>query len=271
MTLQINGLVELARKENDYITINFLQWFLTEQLEEVSSMDNLLKILERAGNDLLQADEYLARVGVRAIPTPPKESNFGGRRPPLQSEDGMSFKDHFSKQAADYAKFRPRYPRELFEYLGNIAPSRQLAWDCGTGNGQASVGLATAFDRVIATDASEKQIANAQPHERVEYRAAPAESSGIASETVDLIMVAQVLHWFDLDRFYDEVRRVLKKNSVLAASAYNLLHIEPAIDEVINRYYYEVVGPYWLPERKLVENFAELPFPFHELDLPDSK
>jgi SAM-dependent methyltransferase len=181
----------------------------------------------------------------------------------------MSFKDHFSKQAADYAKFRPRYPRELFEYLGNIAPSRQLAWDCATGNGQAAVGLATAFAGVIATDASEKQIANAQPHERVEYRAAPAESSGIASETVDLIMVAQALHWFDLDRFYDEVRRVLKKNSVLAASAYNLLHIEPAIDEVINRYYYEVVGPFWPPERKLVENFAELPFPFHELDPPE--
>jgi SAM-dependent methyltransferase len=181
----------------------------------------------------------------------------------------MSFKDHFSKQAGDYAKFRPRYPRKLFEYLGSIAPSRQLAWDCGTGNGQASVGLATAFDRVIATDASEKQIANAQPHERVEYRAAPAESSGIASETVDLIMVAQALHWFDLDRFYDEVRRVLKKNSVLAASAYNLLRIEPAIDEVINRYYYEVVGPFWLPERKLVENFSELPFPFHELDPPE--
>lgn len=181
----------------------------------------------------------------------------------------VAFKDHFSKHAADYAKFRPRYPRELFEYLGNIAPSRQLAWDCGTGNGQASVGLATAFDRVIATDASEKQIANAQPHERVEYRAAPAESSGIASATVDLIMVAQALHWFDLNRFYTEARRVLKPNGVLAASAYNLLHIEPAIDEVINRYYYEVVGPFWLPERKLVENFAELPFPFHELDPPE--
>src|SRR5882724_5564396 len=180
----------------------------------------------------------------------------------------MSFKDHFSKQAADYAKFRPRYPRELFEYLGNIAPSRQLAWDCGTGNGQASAGLATAFDRVIATDASEKQIANAQPHERVEYRAAPAESSGIASETVDLIMVAQALHWFDLDRFYDEVRRVLKKNSVPAASAYNLLHVEPAIDEVINRYYYEVVGPFWPQERKLVEKFEELPLPFSEIQAP---
>jgi ferritin len=73
VTNQINGLVELARKENDYITINFLQWFLTEQLEEVSSMDNLLKIIERAGTDLLQADEYLARVGLRTMPEPPKQ------------------------------------------------------------------------------------------------------------------------------------------------------------------------------------------------------
>ena len=73
VTNQINGLVELARKENDYITINFLQWFLTEQLEEVSSMDNLLKIVDRAGDNLLQADEYLARVGVRPMPQPRNE------------------------------------------------------------------------------------------------------------------------------------------------------------------------------------------------------
>ena len=70
VTHQINALVELARSENDYITINFLQWFLTEQLEEVSSMDNLLKIVQRAGNNLLQADEYLARVGVRPMAAP---------------------------------------------------------------------------------------------------------------------------------------------------------------------------------------------------------
>src|SRR5437867_9645499 len=171
----------------------------------------------------------------------------------------MTFKDHFSRQAADYAKFRPGYPQELFQYVGSVAPSRQLAWDCGTGNGQAAVGLASVFDRVIATDASEKQITNAEPHQRVDYRVAPAENSGIKSETIDLIMVAQALHWFDLDRFYAEARRVLKPNGVLAASAYNLLHIEPAIDEVINRYYYDVVGPFWPPERKLVENFAPSP------------
>jgi SAM-dependent methyltransferase len=124
------------------------------------------------------------------------------------------------------------------------------------------------FDRVIATDASEKQIANAQSHNIVEYRVASAENSGIGSETIDLIMVAQALHWFDLDRFYAEARRVLKSDGVLAASAYNLLHVEPAIDEVVNRYYYEVVGPFWPPERKLVEQFADLPFPFDETDAP---
>jgi SAM-dependent methyltransferase len=180
----------------------------------------------------------------------------------------MTFKDHFSRQAADYAKFRPRYPREMFEYLGAVAPRYKLAWDCGTGNGQAAVQLAEVFDRVIATDASDKQIANAQPHDRVEFRVAPAENSGIESETLDLIMVAQALHWFDLDRFYAEVRRVLKPDGVLAASAYNLLQIEPAIDEIVNRYYYDVVGPFWPPERALVETFAELPFPFLEIQMP---
>ena len=145
----------------------------------------------------------------------------------------MTFKDHFSKQGGSYAKFRPRYPQKLFDYLGSIAPSRQLAWDCGTGNGQAAVGFASVFDRVIATDASENQIANAQSHKIVEYRVAPAENSGIGSETIDLIMVAQALHWFDLGHFYAEVRRVLKNNGVFAASAYNLLHVEPAIDEVV--------------------------------------
>ena len=181
----------------------------------------------------------------------------------------MTFKDHFSRQAADYAKFRPGYPRELFDYLGSIAPSRQLAWDCGTGNGQAAVALASVFDRMIATDASEKQIANAQPDERVEYRVASAEESGLESGTIDLIMVAQALHWFDLPRFYEEVPRVLKSNGVFAASAYKFFHITPEIDRLVNhRYYDKVVGSFWPAERALVEKFEELPFPFSEIQTP---
>jgi SAM-dependent methyltransferase len=156
----------------------------------------------------------------------------------------------------------------MFEYLGRIAPSRQLAWDCGTGNGQAAVGLAAVFDRVVATDASEKQIANAQSHERVDYRVAPAESSSLESDTVDLLMVAQALHWFELDRFYAEACRILKPDGVLAATAYNLLQISPGIDQVVNRYYYEIVGPFWPAERALVERFRELPFPFREKKTP---
>ena len=124
------------------------------------------------------------------------------------------------------------------------------------------------FDHVVATDASEKQISNAQPHRRVEYRVAPAENSGINSGTVDLLMVAQALHWFDLDRFYVEARRVLKPNGAVAVSAYLFAQIDPAVDAVVNQYYSEVVGPFWAPERRLVENFADIPFPFHEIDPP---
>jgi SAM-dependent methyltransferase len=180
----------------------------------------------------------------------------------------VNFKDHFSKQAARYAKFRPRYPEKLFEYLGSIAPSRQLAWDCGTGNGQAAIGMAAIFDRVIATDASEKQIANAQENERVVYRVATAEESGLESATIDVVTVTQAVHWFDLDRFYAEAVRVLKPNGIIALSAYLFAQIKPEIDQVVSRYYHDVVGPFWAPERKMVENFSDIPFPFQKIDPP---
>ena len=181
----------------------------------------------------------------------------------------MAFKDHFSKHAVDYAKFRPRYPREMFKHLGTVAPSKKLAWDCATGNGQAAVELANVFEYVIATDASDKQIANAESHKRVEYRVASAEDSGMEPESADLIMVAQALHWLDHSRFYPEVRRVLKTNGVFAASAYKFFHITPQIDEIVNqRYYKTVVGPCWPPERVLVEKFDEVPFPFPEVKTP---
>ena len=176
------------------------------------------------------------------------------------------FKDHFSKQAAEYAKFRPRYPKELFRWLASIAPSKKLGWDCATGSGQAAIQLAEVFERVIATDASAKQIANAEEHPRVEYRVASAENSGLESSSVDLIAVAQALHWFDLDSFYSEVRRISKPGGVIAATAYKLAKVSPKIDALVNHYYSDVVGPYWPEERRLVEEFEDLPFPFAELE-----
>jgi SAM-dependent methyltransferase len=156
----------------------------------------------------------------------------------------------------------------LFGYLGSIAPATNLAWDCATGSGQAAVDLAEVFSRVIATDASEKQIANAERHPRVEYRVAAAEKSGLEAASVDLIMVAQALHWFDLDRFYAEARRVLKPRGLLAATAYKLATVSPEIDAIVNEYYSDIVGPYWPAERVLVEKFEELRFEFPELETP---
>lgn len=132
----------------------------------------------------------------------------------------MKFKDHFFGHAANYAKFRPNYPRELFEYLASIAPGRGRAWDCATGNGQAAVGLSAFFECVIATDASEKQILGASRSERIEFRVAAAEKSGLESKSIDLVTVAQALHWFDLNAFYAEVIRVLKPRGILAAWCY---------------------------------------------------
>ena len=121
----------------------------------------------------------------------------------------MTFKDHFSGLAADYAQYRPRYPGALFDYLAKTTPAQKRAWDCACGSGQATLDLAERFEAVIATDASAKQIAAARPHPRVTYAVGRAEDSGLEDNSVDLITVAQSLHWFDLNLFYGEVRRVL--------------------------------------------------------------
>ncbi len=160
-----------------------------------------------------------------------------------------TFADHFSAASADYARYRPDYPDRLFAYLADRAPGRRRAWDCATGNGQAARGLARHFAEVIATDASAQQIASAPPHRRVSYRVAPAEDSGLPDESVELITVAQALHWFDRPRFWPEARRVLVPRGVIAVWCYDLLSIDAEVDAVVGRLYRDVVGPYWPPER----------------------
>lgn len=190
---------------------------------------------------------------------------------PEHDENRMTFKDHFSETAAGYVRFRPRYPETLFHYLADAAPRRVRAWDCATGSGQAAIGLAKHFERVIATDASAGQIAHALPNPRVDYRVAPAEKSGLEPESVDLVTVAQALHWFDIPAFFQEVKRVLVPGGLLAVWCYQLFTIDPEIDRIVLRFYTETVGRYWPPERKMIEEgYRSISFPsaFTELRTP---
>ncbi|MEO8189266.1 MAG: class I SAM-dependent methyltransferase [Acidobacteriota bacterium] len=179
------------------------------------------------------------------------------------------FPDHFSGHASDYARHRPDYPESLFDFLAAASPARRLAWDCATGSGQAAMPLAARFDHVIATDASEKQIAEGGPDPRIDYRVAPAEESSVADRSVDLITVAQALHWFDRHRFWKEAERVLVPRGVIAVWAYDLPSVSGPVDPVVRRLAREVVGPWWPAERRIVdEGYGRLEFPFEELPAP---
>jgi SAM-dependent methyltransferase len=187
----------------------------------------------------------------------------------MESETPAGFKDHFSGHAAAYRAFRPTYPPELFAFLAASAPARELAWDCGTGSGQAAAPLAAHFARVLATDASAEQIANADRHPNVEYAVAPAEACPLPSASADLILVAQALHWFDHDRFYSEVRRVGKPGAVIAATCYYAPSVAPEIDPILRRWE-DFIRPYWTPERVWVDDgYRTIPFPFPELAAPE--
>jgi SAM-dependent methyltransferase len=181
----------------------------------------------------------------------------------------VAFKDHFSAQAGQYTRFRPRYPHQLLEFLAESVPVRHRAWDCGTGNGQAALALAEFFDQVVATDPSPQQIAHASPHPKVTYLVSTAEQCPLPTATVDLVGVAQALHWFDLERFYAEVRRVARAGGTLAVWSYGLATITTEVDDVVAYLYEDVLGHYWPPERKVVEKgYATIPFPFVELAVP---
>ena len=180
-----------------------------------------------------------------------------------------SFKDHFSDAPAEYARARPTYPVELFERLRALSPDAATVWDCATGNGQAAVELADRFPRVIANDASAEQLAHAARRPNIDYRVAPAEASGLEHASVDLVTVAQALHWFDHDAFWSEVASVARPDALLAAWCYGLHEIEPAIDRAVRRHYDHVVGAYWTPERAHIDAaYATIDCPFVELDAP---
>ena len=180
-----------------------------------------------------------------------------------------SFQDRFSARAGGYAAYRPSYPAELFRWLAESSPGRDLAWDCGTGTGQAAIGLAPYFGRIVATDASASQLEHAKAAPNIEYRVAPAESSDLGDGSVALVTVAQALHWFDRPRFFAEAGRVLQPGGLLACWMYNMMQVDREFDRLVAHLYTDIVGPFWPGDRVLVDqNYRTIEFPFPEFEPP---
>jgi hypothetical protein len=180
-----------------------------------------------------------------------------------------AFVDAFSDTAELYARTRPAYPEALFAELAALAPSRRCAWDCGTGNGQAALGLARHFEHVEASDPSAEQIAHALPDARVRYSVATAEQSGLAAGSADVISVAQALHWFDLDRFHAEARRVARAGAIVAVYGYSWFYISPDIDVLVDRWLLRPVEAWWPPGNRLLwDGYSTIAFPYAEVRPP---
>lgn len=178
-------------------------------------------------------------------------------------------KDNFSDNTPAYARFRPGYPEELVHYLLEHTPVHKTAWDCGTGNGQLAKKLAPHFDTVYATDISLPQLDQAMAADNIIYRQSPAEKTNFSDKQFDLVTVAQAVHWFRFDAFYQEVYRTLKDDGLLLITGYSLLHVNPEIDQVIRHFYTDIVGPYWDRERKYIDElYLTIPFPFQDIPSP---
>ena len=183
----------------------------------------------------------------------------------------MDYIKHFNQQSASYLLFRPDYPEALFAYLLNFVNTPHRVWDCGTGNGQAAVALANYFEQVIATDISQAQLDVAPKHTKIRYLCCAAEKTSIKDNSVDLIVIAQALHWFNFDSFYQEVHRVGKKTGLIAAWCYSLGKFDSVVDNIINTLYSDILGDdYWPAERRYIdEQYQTIPFPFTKIKTPD--
>jgi SAM-dependent methyltransferase len=181
----------------------------------------------------------------------------------------VSFHDYFSDHSKLYASARPSYPEELFRFVASIAPAHERAWDCATGNGQAAIGLARYFAEVEATDASNDQIANAVARPNITYSVRSAEESGFPPRCFDAVCVASAIHWFDYERFYPEVKRVLRPGGAIAAWGYDHLRVSPEFDAEFERRVERVIAPYWPPRKKLLhDGYRDVPFPFERIEPP---
>ena len=177
-------------------------------------------------------------------------------------------KDLFSHHAPQYAQFRPVYPKELYDFIFEHVKYFERAWDAGTGNGQAAYELAKKFKTVIATDISATQLNHAIKKDNINY-ALGGEVLEEPEQSVNLITIAQAIHWFDIDRFFRSVKKVGKPDATIAVWGYGLLRVNTGIDFIIDNFYKNIIGSYWDPERKMIDtHYQTIPFPFQEIKAP---
>jgi len=175
-------------------------------------------------------------------------------------------KDNFTSIASGYSQFRPHYPEAIIDCIVSFVKEKNTALDIATGNGQVAKKLAKHFETVYGTDISAKQIEHAAVADNIIYKVESAEETHFRDRQFDLITVAQSIHWFDFERFYKEVYRILKPEGVFAVLGYGLFSTNPETDSILSDYYYNIVGPYWDSERKyLDENYETIPFPLNEI------
>jgi ubiquinone/menaquinone biosynthesis C-methylase UbiE len=179
-------------------------------------------------------------------------------------------KDNFSQDSDNYARYRPTYPQELYDFLYTNLASKEKAWDCATGTGQVAKELANYFTEVQATDISKSQLKEAPKRKNIHYSLQSAEASGFNNKEFDLITVGQAIHWFNFEKFFKEAKRCLKPNGILAIFGYGLLKISSEIDVIIFEFYEKIIGPFWDEERKYIEDeYKTIPFPLEEINTPE--
>ncbi|MBA2652915.1 MAG: methyltransferase domain-containing protein [Tatlockia sp.] len=182
----------------------------------------------------------------------------------------MDYIKHFNQNPENYLRFRPDYPTALYDYLAKLVKENTCVWDCGTGNGQAALALTKHFDQVIATDINPQPLYLAPKSAKINYLCCSAEKMPIRDKSFDLITIAQALHWFNIDSFYQELRRVSKDSAVIAAWCYSLGKFNFEVDEVILNLYDGILGKvYWPHQRSYIdEEYRTIPFPFAKITSP---
>lgn len=175
-----------------------------------------------------------------------------------------------STESDKYARYRPGYPQELFDFIEGLLEEKKKAWDCGTGKGQVASHLSEFMQQVEGTDISRQQLKNAIQRPNIIYSVQPAEKTGFKEKNFDLVTVAQAVHWFEMEKFFREVKRVTKPGGIIAVMGYGLFRSSLETNRIIDHFYRDIIGPYWEEERKyLEEKYSTISFPFEEIRVPD--